>query len=118
MLVVVGIFGLTDFLFAGYTVFAKSVAADKLRIAEWQWLLNRAIWRIVVGLAAVVLGILLIQPIHWVTTAEQTSLTQLSFAINARNSILAAILWALIYHLIVVLLRLYTYRPRLRRRKA
>jgi hypothetical protein len=117
VLVLSFVFAGLEFLFGSYAKFRdtakKGVPAAEgspLGISELRWLLKRMFWRMIVGLIAVVAAALLVQLTTWVSAAEKTSITALSFAHNAQLMTISCLVWALVYYAVIVFLRLYTYR--------
>lgn len=109
--------GLLEFLFGVYVGFksAREKAGNEKYISERRWLLERAYFRLLVGLLAVTVGLFLIRAIHWASTAEKTQvgLLQVPLVGVARRMALATLIWASTYHIVVVFTRLFIFRPRI-----
>jgi hypothetical protein len=113
-------FGAIEFLFGSYASIRSRTEKDltagagvRPNVSEWQWFFNRAVWRMMVGLIAIIVAVLLVQLAHWVSTLEGMTVTELSyFTQNTVRLGIAALSWALIYHAVVVFLRFYMFRTR------
>jgi uncharacterized membrane protein len=118
VLLLLFVFGAVEFLFGGYARLQDATkknphsTALRLDTSEQRWLLDRAAWRMVVGLIAIIVAILLVQLTHWVSVTEKTTIA--NFAIGAAfwRMGLATLIWVLVYHAIVVFIRLYSFRTR------
>lgn len=117
-LVLLLIFGISEFLFGSYAQLhdaTKEVQYKRLRSdsSERRWLLGRAMWRIAISVAAIVGGILLVRPLHWVSSAERTTASGLPLGQAIWDMTLSVIVWTVVYHVLVILIRLYTFRTRI-----
>jgi hypothetical protein len=111
--------GMIEFLLGSYASL-KDVTKQAAYIpqvhpdgSERRWLLDRALWRVAVGLFAAVGAATLVHPAHWVSSAERTTISGSSLGQALWSMSLAVVIWAVIYHFIVVVVRQYTFRTRL-----
>lgn len=105
-----------EFLFGSYAKFQDAAkehisSGQHAGIVELVWLLKRMLWRVIIGLIAIVGATLLVQLTTWVSAAEKSSVSVTSFAQNAHSMTIACLIWALVYYACIVFLRLYTFRP-------
>ena len=108
LLVLILVLDVFDFLFG---VYAGKNQQKQIDVSEKQWLLERTLWRLVIG-AVVVIGVLIVMPfVHWVSSAEKTTVAELSLTDAAWRMLLAALIWAFIYHIATAFLRLLIFRP-------
>jgi hypothetical protein len=115
------VFAVLEFLFGSYATFhgtakKKKVSADvnrQQRMMELTWLLKRMFWRVIVGLIATAVAVLLVQLTTWVSGTEKASILGLSFVQNAGHMIISCIIWAVVYYAALVFVRLYTFRTSL-----
>jgi hypothetical protein len=112
--------GGVEFLFGSYAkaqAVIRNVSPDMpkshLATSEEYWLFERARWRMVVGLSVILGAVLLVQLVHWVSVAEKAGISGLSLVHDAWRMGCAALIWALVYHALVIFIRLYSFRPRL-----
>lgn len=119
-LVLMVIYGILEFLMGSYRDLHNARREVQfiderphLNDALSRWIWGRAIWRFGISLIGVLVLFLLRSPIHHVSAVEYNLVSQLPGRVSAWQIAKATLLWIGIYHVGVVLLRLYAYRTRL-----
>lgn len=88
--------------------------------SERRWLIERARFRLIVGLVAIFVAAILLHFVHWASTVEKAPIDLVQFGLGtvAWHTALALIIWTITYYAAVVFIRLFTLRTRVFARKS